>query len=331
MKGGVGKRSNPSPLQGGAHQLRGFESHRRLPSYITASGRIQPYGKIRGTVPNRLGKQYRTLKKIASQGVGGEAVSGLVSRMALYARLLLQRTERVQLTSRVLGKSYFGFRGRAHSRPINEGLYVLDGPELDRLLSAFQVGFRDSEPDEIIRSTYTIAYSILAANDAYEIGRKASATFFEILIGHIVSRRLGISPRKRVVIPESGADLPTDFVFDPGSNSSKIHLPIKTSTRERGVQAWVHQLVLDRIFGTGQYLGILVVSSETKRDSRTGEVIEICVPGQFQMFQTRVAEMTRVYYLDPPQAYLDLSNRRPRVEVRSFGNALGELPELLRT
>src|SRR5579862_752286 len=26
----VGKRSNPSPLQGGAHQLRGFKSHRRL-------------------------------------------------------------------------------------------------------------------------------------------------------------------------------------------------------------------------------------------------------------------------------------------------------------
>ncbi len=184
--------------------------------------------------------------------------------------------------------------------------------------------------EEIVRSTYTAAYSVFAANDAYEVGRKASATFFEILIGHIVARAVGVSPRKKVRIPESGAHLPTDYVFDPGPRSRKIHLPIKTSTRERAVQAWVHQLVLDRIFGTKEYLGVLVVSSETKRDNRTGEVIEICVPRQLQMFQARVAEVSRVYYLDPPQAYLALAASRPRVDVRSFGDALGELQQLLR-
>jgi hypothetical protein len=95
------------------------------------------------------------------------------------------------------------------------------------------------------------------------------------------------------------------------------------------VQAWVHQLVLERIFGAGQYRGVLVVASETKRDTRTGEVIEICVPRQLQLFQARVAEMSRVYYLDPPRVYLDLANVYPRVEVRTFGQALSELPQLL--
>ena len=40
-----------------------------------------------------------------------------------------------------------------------------------------------------------------------------------------------------------------------------------------------------------------MVASETKRDARTGEVIEICVPRQLQMFQSRVSEISRVYYL----------------------------------
>ena len=86
---------------------------------------------------------------------------------------------------------------------------------------------------------------------------------------------------------------------------------------------------MERIFGAGSYKGVLVVASETKRDSKTGEVIEICVPRQLQMFQSRVAEISRVYYLDPPQAYLDLANQFPRIDVRPFGVALVDLPQLL--
>ena len=250
--------------------------------------------------------------------------------MALHARGLLQRTDRVQLTSRVTGKRYFGFSRDDQSRPVNVALYVEGGGELNRLLGAFRGGFQHTGGEDIVRSTYTIAYNVFAANDVYKVGRKASATFFEVLIGHIVSRTVGVSPRKKVRIPESGADLPTDYVFDPGRNRRKIHLPIKTSTRERAVQAWVHQLVLERIFGREEYRGVLVVAAETKRGSRTGEVIEICVPRQLQMFQSRVAEISRVYYLDPPQVYLALATDHPRIEVRSFGEALSELPTLLR-
>ena len=282
-------------------------------------------------MPQHLSQQYQRLKAIASEDLRGVAVSRLISEMASWSRQMLQRAERVQLTSRVTGKHYFGFRREGESRPINQALYVEDRAEFNRLLRAFRGGFQTSTADAVVRSAYTIAYSVFAANDVYEVGRKASATFFEILVGHMVARAVGVSPRKKVRIPESGADLPTDYVFDPGQNSRKIHLPIKTSTRERAVQAWVHQLVLDRIFGTGVYRGVLIVAAETKRDSRTGEVIEICVPRQLQMFQSRVAEVSRIYYLDPPQVYLALATDFPRVEVRSFGRAFGELQELLHT
>jgi hypothetical protein len=48
------------------------------------------------------------------------------------------------------------------------------------------------------------------------------------------------------------------------------------------------------------------------------------------MFQSRVAEISRIYYLDPPHVYLNLAAGFPRVQVRSFGEAFGELRELLR-
>jgi hypothetical protein len=122
---------------------------------------------------------------------------------------------------------------------------------------------------------------VFAVHDVNEVGRKTSATFFDILIGHMVSRALGVSPRKKVRMPETDVELPTDYVFDPGRNQRKIHLPIKTSSRERGVQAWVHHLILDGIFGKGRFRGVFVLCGETKRSKKTGEVIEICIPAQW--------------------------------------------------
>ena len=284
-------------------------------------------------MPQELKRLYARLKATSLGDLRGAGTAVLLSRMSNRARQILRRTERVPLNSQT-GKSYFSFRGPEQSRPVNANLYVDSRQEFDRLSEAFQDGFAGSSPEDIVRATYSIAYSVFAAHDIHSVGRKASATFFEILIGHIVSRAINVAPRRRVRIPESPDDgpayLPTDFLFDPGPQGRKIHLPIKTSTRERAVQAWVHQLVLERIFGAGSYRGVLVVASETKRDSRTGAVTEICVPRQLQMFQARVAEMTRLYYLDPPQVYLDLTNAHStRVSVKPFGEALGELHGIL--
>lgn len=270
---------------------------------------------------------YERLKAAALVNLGGPDVAEIIIDMASHSRKVLAGSKRVALTSGT-GKSYFSFLGTQQSRPVNISLYSDRGREFDGLLQLFREGFVKCTTEDIVRATYSIAYSVFAAHDIHDVGRKASATFFEVLIGHICARAIGVLPRRKIQIPESGADLPTDYIFDPGPRSRKIHLPIKTSTRERAVQAWVHQLVLEKIFGAGQYLGILVVASETKRNSSTGEVIEICVPRQLQMFQSRVAEMTRLYYLDAPRAYLELASAYPRVEVKPFGQALAELRDL---
>lgn len=282
-------------------------------------------------MPLILAQQYRDLKTLAAQSLGDVAVAALIGKMATRARQLLESCERMVLTSGVKGKSYFGFSGTVESRPINESLYIQDPVVFARLLDSFLAGLPDASNEEISRIAYTLSSCVLAAHDVNEVGRKASATFFEILIGHMIARTIGVSPRKNVRIPESQAQLPTDYVFDPGPDSRKLHLPIKTSTRERAVQAWVHQLVLERIFGTGVYKGVLVVSGETKRNVRTGRVTEICVPRQFQMFQSRVAELSLICYLDPPQAYLNLSTSFPRVDVRPFGESLRIVTDLLHS
>ena len=269
------------------------------------------------------------LKRLAAQNLSGDSVASLIAEMASWSRELLAGYELVDLTSLVAGKSYFGFRGTTESRPVNVDLYIHDHGQFTSLLESFLIGMPNASPEEITRTAYTIALSIFAAHDVNNVGRKASATFFEILIGNMVARALGVSPRKKVRMPESQVELPTDYVFDPGRNRRKVHLPIKTSTRERGVQAWVHQLILDGIFGKGRFRGVLVVCGETKRNTKTGEVIEICVPAQWQIFQERVSELSRVYYLDPPEPYLALANAHPPVAVRPFGEAFGDLRELL--
>jgi hypothetical protein len=281
-------------------------------------------------MPEHLASQYATLKRIAARNLGSTDTAELIASMAEYARTLLASAERVGLTSRVSNKLYFGYHATRDSRPLNLELFAADDAEFAALTTLFREGFTGSSADAITRATYSLALTIFAANDINNVGRKASATFFEVLIGHIVARLTGVNPRRKVRIPESGAELPTDYVFDMGTDQRKLHLPLKTSTRERAVQAWVHQLVLDRIFGNGIYKGVLVVSSETKRNAQTGEVIEICTPRQLQMFQSRVTEMSRVYYLDPPDAYLALSTSFPRVDVKPFGEMFAELPILLR-
>jgi hypothetical protein len=102
------------------------------------------------------------------------------------------------------------------------------------------------------------------------------------------------------------------------------------STRERVVQAWAHQRILDGAFGPGTYKGIMVLFSETKLDSRSHEVVEICVPGQWLVYQSLLARMTRVYYFDLPCRYQALTTAHPElIQVRRFGEFFTERETVL--
>jgi hypothetical protein len=156
--------------------------------------------------------------------------------------------------------------------------------------------------------------------------KKGPATYFECLVGHVFARELGINPEKRALLTVQGqrVRLTMDFLFN-AAGGVKVHLPVKMSTRERVVQAWAHQRILDGAYGVGVYKGIMVLFSETKLDSRSHEVVEICVPDQWLIYQTLLSRIERIYYFDMPERYKTLSREYAEViTIRPFGDFFSE-------
>jgi hypothetical protein len=230
------------------------------------------------------------------------------------------------LKSAVPGKEYFRFaKGKRTSRALNKGLWVADGTvaEVKRFLSALKDRCFDGwEADELNRCIYTLAVSFMAVNDLEkDRDQKTPGTFFERLVGHCCARCLSTNPRKQLEVLNLDRDtkLPTDYILDLGKNRPKFHVPVKTSTRERVVQVWAHQRVLDGVYGVGRFLGTLVCLAETKTADKKREVTEICLPDQWRLYQLFIAQMTRIYYLDVPEKYRALNEVSPRISVRPFG------------
>lgn len=207
----------------------------------------------------------------------------------------------------------------------------------------------------------TVLYSsVMAFALCYDLwkpkSRKTPGTFLEVVIGSVLSllaprpiaeRGKFIKlPRNRelVDLPESellvkdeidvsseGNDeevdlvgsVSTDIVFEfkNGNETRGIVIPAKITTRERIVQPFAHQRILDSAFGVGRYISVLVCVSETQRDDNNGRVNEICVPGTISLFQRYLANLRGIYYLDPPQRYLALSSSGV-IEVHSVGSLL---------
>lgn len=175
-----------------------------------------------------------------------------------------------------------------------------------------------------------MAYSA-AADIIGKLDKKTPSTFFEIYIGNIFAREYKVNPTIRIQVDmdEIKTTLPTDFIFQPANQFIKIHLPIKLSTRERSIQAWAHQRVLEGIYGVGRFKGIMVVMAETNFVSKSLSVVEVCLPEQWRLYQMFVSQMTRIYYLDIPQKYEELPHKFPFIQVKPLSKFFAEKEELL--
>ena len=161
--------------------------------------------------------------------------------------------------------------------------------------------------------------------------KKSPGTYFEILAGHLFAREFGVNPVRSIEVlgQDLRAKLPTDNIFDLGQRKAKIHAPVKISTRERVIQVWAHQRVLDGVYGQGRYKGVLVILTETKRSEETREVVEICLPDQWTVYQMHIAQLHRIYYLDLPKKYAELGQNFPRISVKPLGEFFFEKEALL--
>jgi hypothetical protein len=280
-----------------------------------------------------LAKLYDQLRDSATADLKSAAVAGkLASLCELSLKFVLRTAEFVDLVSNVPGKTYAMARlkkGSRSSRPINKALF---DPKIARseIGSVLNGGTTTIGEERLGQLLYTLAMSYCLAVDLVSVGNKKSpGTFFEIFVGHLAARRFKANPARQIAIPslEIENTLPTDFIFDLGPNKSKIHMPVKISTRERVVQAWAHQKVLEGVHGAGRFRGVLVILTETNKQKEKS-VVEVCLPGQWAAYQMYIAPMHRVYYFDVPKRYEPLRDNFPHIQIWPFSRFFREYSQL---
>jgi hypothetical protein len=246
----------------------------------------------------------------------------------------LDSFEKVDLISKVEGKSYFAFtNGKKLSRAINTGLYNTDPANWKKLKKLMETNAITVANSDSINSTlYTMAISFCAASDINSVGdQKTPGTFFEYFVAYFFTWRVGVQPENRIKILNIDDEikyLPTDFIFNLGAQKQKYHMPIKTSTRERSIMLWAHQRLIDGVYGNERFMGTPVLLAETKLDSKKREVVEICLPDQWRIYQLYVAKLKRIYYLDVPYAYKNLNSEFPPLAVKQFSDFFWEWDKL---
>ena len=231
----------------------------------------------------QLRDAYTRVKKACGNDWRSDAASqAILDFVALSLRFLATECEQVDLNSLVPNKKYISFmRNSVVARPANRDFFMVDRQSVTHDWRSWSPG--NSDADEFERMFYTVALAPCLVMELFDRNnKKGPATYFECLIGHIFARVFGFEPVKQAVLSVSGrrVRMTMDFLFETSDDVANIHLPVKMSTRERVVQAWAHQRLLDSAYGSGSYKGIMVLFSETKLDSRSREVIEICVPDQ---------------------------------------------------
>jgi hypothetical protein len=282
-----------------------------------------------------LRAEYAKVKHLCSDDSksarAGEAILDLAT---ISLRFLVEKCKPVELVSKVPGKKYFSFKkANVIARPANKEFFVPNPKEITRLWKKW-LGETIS-PVEFAKLTYTVSLAPCLAMGIFDRqNKKGPATYFECYIGHLFAKSLGVNPTKHARLPVHGRNvlMTMDFLIDMGEKHRKVHLPVKMSTRERVVQAWGHQRLLDAAYGDGAYRGIMVLFSETKLDSRSLEVVEICVPDQWLAYQSLLAHMDRIYYFDIPARYQALTDQYPDVIViKQFGKFFNEREAVLHS
>lgn len=238
--------------------------------------------------------------------------------------------EKKELKSDILGKEYFAFISKNKiSRPIRTKLFnIAEDVFKDTLTGLWAGNFNSLNVTNITMATYRLVMDFITFIDIEKTGdQKTPGTYFEKIMGILVTKKMQVAPKTSIKIlnfDEADIDLPTDYIFDVGKNKPKFHVPIKTSTRERVIQVWAHQRVLDGVYGMGRIIGMMVCLSESKLDRSNHKVTEICLPDQWKLYQMFIANMKYAFYLDIPDRYKSLNNEFPKIRVKEFGEFFSE-------
>lgn len=241
--------------------------------------------------------------------------------------------------------------GDGVSRPVRPDLFIGERQELADAQAEVVGGLRSGPadwPDVTVnlatRVIYTNVMSFACCIDLWKrSSRKTPGTFFEIYFAGLVpymftdavlSKHIslpGISDAEEDELEEAegveegSSSVATDLVIGRPAFDRRIVIPLKITTRERIVQPFAHQRILDSAFGSGHYNSFLTCVSETQLDHNTRSVKQVCVPGTVKLFQRHLGQISGLYYCDVPQRYAaaDMAAYLPVKEIgeifRDFG------------
>ena len=280
-----------------------------------------------------LDEKYEAMKAAVKAGHYTPTLTTIFGDIFETSIQALKTFKKVPLTSKVSGKTYVAYENDAKkiSRAINAGLFDPTYARWKDLLD-FMGGKNKLTPQDINKCLYSVAISFCTAIDLFKQGdQKTPGTYFEHFVAYFFAWRVGVEPKSAIQVlhlDEENTELQTDFIFNLGKGKPKFHMPIKTSTRERAIMLWAHQRLLDGVYGTERFLGTPVLLAETKTDSVKREVVEICLPEQWRLYQLYIAKLRRIYYLDLPTAYAKLNDVFPPIAVKQFGDFFVEWKSL---
>jgi len=208
------------------------------------------------------------------------------------------------------------------SRPYRPEMFIADLAEFERAAVSFQDQMDDddiTDPVTFEKVVYTVVSSFCLCYDVWKPkSRKTPGTFFEVFIGSVCHIRYP-QPRFQmtkhipivVEVPDvdavddgalQGNSVSTDLVITNTDTEKGAVIPLKITTRERIVQPFAHQRILDSAYPR-RYRSYLTCISEVQRDDKTTAVKQICVPGTVALFQKHLSELSGLYYCDIPQRY----------------------------
>ncbi|MBD8906920.1 type II site-specific deoxyribonuclease [Methylorubrum zatmanii] len=244
--------------------------------------------------------------------------------------------------------------GASVSRPVVTGMLIGEEQPFEeleaealRLLRAGQP-YGDEEAARVTTYLYTAVMAFACCYDLWKPGsRKTPGTFFEIFMAalfglyaprHRLSKHVNLgdllgvdvdanAPDDAVDEEAEDASVSTDIVVTSSVSGISAVLPLKITTRERIVQPYAHQRILDAA-RPGLYRSFLCCMSETQLDKKKRRVNQICVPGTVRLFQRFLSRLDGLYYCDIPARYAWPEFTR-QVPVKPLGFVFADVAALL--
>lgn len=291
---------------------------------------------------HEIQEYFDEMKRLFNNSPIDRRVTDCFVHMNIFCQNEANMMKRIPLTSTTTarGKNYvlFEHENGKKSRPVNIDLYnegLMPDANGESKIDVFwrnvvNQTINAQSPRDITAALYVISMNYCCCSDILPRLKKNAGNYFEKLIGHLYARHLNINPSTQLNAVELDGEaitLPTDFIFNLGPGKPKLHIPVKTSTRERVVEVWAQQRILDGAFGVGRFFCLLTCIGETNLGSNLTVDIT-CVPKQWMNYQLFVSQITRAYYLDMPEKYRELNDKFPKIHVKEFGEFFHESDHL---